>query len=313
MEIKSVQHYIQKKELFNHFMDYLEEYQNIILLVDSFIYEKHQNKFDCLPETVSILFESQPCVGDCVVGIGGGKIMDQAKKFAYDLNCDCVLLPTSLATDAPCTDITVVDDTYIECGCPKMVLVDETILIQAPTRFFINGIGDAISTYYEAKHSNMPTSIQVLCNACLNTILTHGKQAIDDQKEGLITDSFSKCVEAILYMSGTVYANTKGNLTHGLTSGFTKFCENKMHGEIVSFFLLVQLCIENNEQIHDIRDFFKQIGLPCHLKEIGLKDAEDEDFEYIISTCPSEMMNKFPMILNSEDIIEAMRVVDAFE
>ena len=147
----------------------------------------------------------------------------------------------------------------------------------------------------------------------LEALFNQGKQALLDQKAGLISNAFSNCIEAIFYMSGTVYANTGGSFAHGMASGFSRFCMNVTHGELVAFFLLVQLCIENNSFIHELREFYQEIGLPTHLNEIGLEEAEDEDFEYILSTCDQKMISQMPMIVTKENIIEAIRVVDAFE
>lgn len=308
MKINSVNVYVQKREILDHLKDYLEEYVRPIILVDTFIYEKYKSKIDGL--SIPILFESIPYEADVIIGIGGGKIMDEAKKYAYDFDMDCILVPTSCATDAPCTNVTVVNDQYIECGCVKKVLVDETILSNAPTQLLVSGIGDALSTYFESKYYDLPLSMKVLSQTCLDTLLSYGVQAVNDQKEGLISDAFSKTIEAILYMSGTVYGNSGLSVAHTLTSGFSKFSKS-MHGELVAFFLLVQLYLENDQRIHELREFYKEIGLPCHLKDIGLSDAEDEDFEYILSTCPK--IHHFKKILTSNDIIDAMRIVDVFE
>lgn len=309
MKINSVNEYIQKREILNHLDDYLMGYCKPVLLIDSNVYKNYQKKIDELE--YPILFEPVAYESDVIIGIGGGKTMDQAKKFAYDFDIDCILLPTSCASDAPCTNVFVEDDRYVECGCVKKVLVDETILSQSPTSLFISGIGDALSTCIESKYYDMSVSMQVLSQACLSTLMKYGVQAVKDQKEGLISEAFSKTIEAILYMSGTVYGNSGPSITHVLTSGFSKYSKN-MHGEIVAYFLLVQLYLENDQRIHEFREFYKQIGLPYHLEDIGLSDAEDEDLDYIISTCPS-VGNHFKKILKNEDIIDAIRIVDAFE
>lgn len=308
MKINSVNEYIQKRELLDQLNDYLDGYVRPVLLVDKFIYEKYKNKLDEL--NCPILFENIAYESDVVIGIGGGRTMDQAKKFAYDFDVDCILLPSSPATDAPCTNLFVDENRYVECGCVKKVLVDETILSSAPTRFLVSGIGDALSTYFESKYYNMPISMQVLSKTCLDTLLSYGVKAVNDQKDGLISNELTNVIEAIIYMSGTVYGNSGSSITHNLTSGFSKF-SNSMHGELVAFFLLVQLYLENDPRIHELREFYKQIGLPCHLKDIGLSDAENEDFEYILSTCPKN--NHFKKILRNEDIIDAICIVDAFE
>ncbi|MGN1342978.1 MAG: iron-containing alcohol dehydrogenase [Traorella sp.] len=311
MEIKSISNYQQKPNIIQSLDLFCQSYKNPIFMIDSFVYEKYQHIFQKYSK-YPIYFHFEEVKGDCIFGIGGGKMMDEAKYLAYLNQCDCILIPTSPSSDAPCTDLCVINQKYISCGFPRTVLVDEEIIAHAPARLFISGIGDALSTYFEACHYESSVTIEVLSKLCLDTIMTYGKQALDDQKEGLISVPFSKCVEAIFYLSGSVYANTGGSLAHGLASGFSSFCRDVLHGELVAYFLLVQLCIENNAFIHELRDFYQVIGLPIHLNEIGLDEAEDEDFEYILSLCDKKMIAKMPNIVSNENIIEAIRVVDAF-
>ena len=281
-------------------------------MVDSFVYDKYRDKFN-LDSNCKVVLQLDEFDCDCIVGIGGGKIMDQVKYYAYKHNIDSILVPTTCATDAPCTDICVVDNQIIKCGFSKKVLVDEEIVSMAPTRFLVSGIADALSTYFEANHFNKSITINALSNACFETLLENGIQAVNDQKNGLISNELSKCIESILYMSGTVVSNTGECLTHALTFAFSKYVPQVLHGELVAYFLLVQLCIENDQRIHEIKEFYEKIGLPTHLNQIGLEDAGDEDLEFILNECNKKLMSNMNYIVSNEEIIEAIRVVDAFE
>ena len=310
MENKSIQSYIQKRNLLSTLSNYLKEYSKPVILVDSIVYDKYRDKIN---SNYKIVLEIDEFDCDCIVGMGGGRIIDQAKHYAYNHNVDCVLIPTSLSTDAPCTDICVVDNQLIKCGFSKKVLVDEEVVSMAPTRLLVSGIGAAFSPYFESNHFNKTVTIDVLSNACLNTLLENGIQAVHDQKEGLISESLSKCIESILYMSGTVVSNTGECLTHALTFGFQKYVPHILHGELVAYFLLVQLCFENDQRIHVLKEFYEQIGLPTHLNQIGLEDANDEDLEFILNECDKKLISNMNIIVSNEEIIEAIRVVDAFE
>ena len=312
MENKSIQSYIQKRNVLSNLCKYLSEYSKITILVDSLVFDKIKDKLN-LDSNCEIIFELKEHDCDCIVAIGGGKVMDQVKYYAYMHNIDSILVPTSCATDAPCTDICIVDNQIIQCGFSKKVLVDEEIVSMAPTRLFISGIADALSTTFESNHFEQSVSINALSYACLNTLLENGIQAVKDQKEGLISKALSKCIEAILYISGTVVSNTNEGLTHALTFAFSKFVPQVLHGELVAYFLLVQLCIENDQRIHVLKEFYENIGLPTHLNQIGLEDASDSDLEFIIQQCDKKLLSNMNYIVTCEEIIEAIRVVDAFE
>ena len=312
MEIKSIQRYIQKRGILSQLSDYLKDYSSVIILVDRNVYDKYCDKLN-LDSNCKIVLEINEGNYDCIVGMGGGKIIDQVKHYAAVYECDCIIFPTSCSTDAPCTDICVVDSNIVSCGFPKMVLVDEEIVSMAPTRLLVSGIGDALSTYFESNHFEKTCAIDALSITCLQTILDYGVQAVKDQKQGLISDTVSKCIEAILYLSGTVVSNTDECLTHALALGFQKYVPQVLHGELVAYFLLVQLCIENDQKIHELKEFYEKIGLPTHLNQICLDEASDEDLEFILNECDRKLISNMNVIVSNEEIIEAIRVVDAFE
>ena len=95
---------------------------------------------------------------DVVVGIGGGKTLDTAKMAAHRTNARMLAVPTIASTDAPTSAVVVV---YSDEGVlheahnlprnPDLVLVDPEVIVAAPVRFLVAGMGDALSTWYEAR------------------------------------------------------------------------------------------------------------------------------------------------------------------
>lgn len=95
---------------------------------------------------------------DVVVGVGGGKVIDLAKAIAFNVNARMVSLPTIASNDAPTsscsvyyTDEGVLDGYDIWPRNPDMVLIDTRIIADAPIRWLISGIGDALATWFEAE------------------------------------------------------------------------------------------------------------------------------------------------------------------
>jgi glycerol dehydrogenase len=93
-----------------------------------------------------------------VIGAGGGKVLDAARAAADDLNLPIVNCPTIASSDAPCSALSVI---YTEEGVfqeyrfyrknPDLVLVDTAVIAQSPPRLLVAGMGDALSTWFEAR------------------------------------------------------------------------------------------------------------------------------------------------------------------
>ncbi|MFW5687637.1 MAG: iron-containing alcohol dehydrogenase, partial [Bacteroidota bacterium] len=95
---------------------------------------------------------------DVVVGFGGGKTIDTAKAVAHELKKPMIIIPSLASTDAPCSALSVI---YTEKGevdrylilpqNPNVVIVDTQIIANAPSRFLVSGMGDALATWFEAE------------------------------------------------------------------------------------------------------------------------------------------------------------------
>ena len=94
---------------------------------------------------------------EVIIGFGGGKTLDTARAAADVLNCPLIIIPTVASNDAPCSALSIIHDDFgavLELRTtkrnPDVVLVDTDILIDAPERLFVAGMGDALATYFEA-------------------------------------------------------------------------------------------------------------------------------------------------------------------
>ena len=151
---------------------------------------------------------------------GGGKAIDAVKAAAAELKLPAVVIPTTAATDAPCSALSVIykengefDRLWILPKNPDLVLVDTEIICQAPVRLLVAGMGDALATWFEAEAcynsgalnisgGKMTASALALARLCYDILLEYGLQAKIACESKLVTPALEKVVEANTLLSG---------------------------------------------------------------------------------------------------------------
>ncbi|HHY92553.1 MAG TPA: iron-containing alcohol dehydrogenase, partial [Firmicutes bacterium] len=157
---------------------------------------------------------------EVIVGFGGGKTLDTAKAVGYYMNLPVAILPSIAATDAPCSALSVVytpdgvfEEYLVLPRNPNLVLVDTHLIAQAPARFLVSGMGDALATKFEADANNAahkpalsggtPTATAIaLADLCYRTLLEHGYAAKLAVEKHAVTPAVEKVVEANTLLSG---------------------------------------------------------------------------------------------------------------
>lgn len=89
---------------------------------------------------------------NCIVGLGGGRVLDVCKYAAYISKTPYLAIPTTAANDGLVSPIAVLkrkDDKPKSLGAsiPSMVLIDTQVIANGPIQNIKAGIGDTISNY----------------------------------------------------------------------------------------------------------------------------------------------------------------------
>jgi glycerol dehydrogenase len=257
-------------------------------------------------ERITAFFKGQDTPINVLIGIGGGKCLDATRMAASRLNVPAVTVPTTASTDAPTAGHSVIYDdggvfAALEFSArnPLLVLADLDILADAPLRYLIAGMGDAFSTFYEARccmenpkartaRGARPTMAALaIARQCRDTLLDNGTAALDEIKEGRAGEAFGRIVEANILMSGLGFESGGLAGAHGVAQGLTA-CDdlhrNCLHGELVAIGVMAQLVMEKRmDEAEQAAMFFKSVGLPLHLGNIGFDILRREvDLDVIV-------------------------------
>jgi len=196
---------------------------------------------------------------DVLVGIGGGRIMDLTKAAADQLSIPIVLIPTSAATCASFSPLSVIYTDEGKCVGylhfdyeVNAVLVDEKVMSEQPPRLLAAGIMDAMAKYIEIANGKPKITLETdniskysayrMAEDIYNILEKYGKQAYLDVCEKKNTETVHNVIFCNIAPTGIVSALMRARrqtaiahkLYESMRTYYFKESINYLHGEIVA-------------------------------------------------------------------------------
>jgi len=270
-----------------------------------------------------------------IVGAGGGKALDAGRAAASELGLPVVNCPTIASTDAPCSALSVIyneegefQEFLIYGKNPELILVDTQVIANAPVRQLISGMGDALSTWFEARACSMSGAANMrggsstlaalaLAKLCYKTLLADGVEALNAAKGHEVTPALERIVEANTLLSGLGFESAGLAAAHSVHNGLTRVpgSHQFLHGEKVAFGVLVQLILEKTDraELDEVLSFSASVGLPMTLSEVGCGDLSPEMLSMVAARAiaPGETIHNEPFKVTESMVAEAILAADA--
>ncbi|MDR0920946.1 MAG: iron-containing alcohol dehydrogenase family protein [Lactobacillales bacterium] len=266
---------------------------------------------------------------DFIIGVGGGKLADLVGYAAHLTNVNFGVIPTLASNCAPWTPLSVM---YKENGESEgktehflrqasFLLTDPRLIIDSPVRYFIAGLADTIAKWYESvsilsqeqlKNEPFLQIAGFTAALCKETIEKEAIKAIEDMKNGEVSEEFVRLSEIVFAVAGLVgglgdkYArNAAAHAMHDAMSKYIPASHQFLHGEKVAYGIFYQLALEEKWQmIEELLPMYKELNLPTSLHQMGIFPENEEALMKMVEFIDSkEKVHLIPISITKEKLM----------
>jgi len=244
---------------------------------------------ECCPATIKSI-AARLTAEYVAIAVGGGKVIDTVKAAAREAGARLVTIPTSPATCAATTALSVLhtakgayDIGRMYPPAPEATIIDLAVLASCPPRLVASGLADAWARSLETELASsvaLPTGPSVfslgITRGYTEQILLKEGQTVLNQALVAGADAFGRVMSACILGAGVASGLCGGffllNVAHSVAYGLTHLIDpnSALHGEMVSLGLLVQALLEDDKEdrFNETQQILESWTLPTRLDQI---------------------------------------------
>ena len=240
---------------------------------------------------------------DLIIGLGGGSVIDVAKKSAADLDLRKVMIPTTAGTGSEVTHESVlkvegkkrafVDERLVA----DFAIVDPDIMRTMPQRLVASSGIDALAhaiECYDSKRSNL--LVKTLAFEAYELIKDNLRKAVEGNEKAIENMALGSL------MAGMAFGNSGTALAHGLSYPLSN--EGIPHGEAVAMVLPYALEFNRFDArvIKDVKGIIRGLKLGREVK------GDIEEMAKVVMEDKKHLSNN-PKEVTFEDVVNIYRQV----
>jgi glycerol-1-phosphate dehydrogenase [NAD(P)+] len=246
---------------------------------------------------------------DCIVGLGGGRVLDVCKYAAYISKTPYLSVPTTAANDGLVSPIAVLkrkDDKPKSLGSamPAMVVIDTDVIASGPIQNIKAGIGDTISNYMALLDWELAVSRgKEKMNGYAYLMSQNSLDALMKTQYKTICSEFIEVLVNSLVLSGVAmdFAGSSRPVSgseHLFSHALDYYCETKnLHGLQVALGTVAVLKLINHPQ-KDVVDYLKRFEVDVNPINLGI---DEKSFVQCMQMATSMRNNRYTY-LNEIDL-----------
>ncbi len=236
---------------------------------------------------------------DVIVGVGGGVIMDFAKLVAYYAALPVINVPTSSATCAAYTPLSV---RYTKEGRTvgslhygyevDAVISDTSVIVKQPPRLLLAGVFDALAKFVEIKQrfhgegTEHPLGLDwayTLAKQSYKELSEKTEVCLSDMQKGVVSRAVEETVFMTIAVTGVISGIARGSNQTALAHKFYELTRRLyheqsrpyLHGEIVGIGLLLQNRFNGEtEKNSELLDLMRKYSMPCRISDVNIECNE---------------------------------------